>query len=55
MIGCQERFCGRSWKVKIKIHIAYIRAIKDMYDKATTSVRTQDGVPEDFPTSIKLY
>ena len=35
--------------------MAYIRAIKDMYDDATTNVRTQSGSTEDFSITIGLH
>jgi len=35
--------------------IAYIRAIKDMYEGASTSVRTHDGTTEDFPITIGVH
>jgi len=37
---CLERFCG---------------AIKDMYEGVSTSVRTHDGVTEDFLITIGLH
>jgi len=37
------------------LRIAYIQAIKDMYEGASTSVRTQDAAIEDFPITIRLH
>jgi hypothetical protein len=37
------------------VRITYIRAIKDMYEGVSTSVRTQDGDTEDFPIIIRLH
>ena len=45
------------WKVlKRKIvRIAYICTIKDIYDGATTSVKTQGGVTREFSIGIRLH
>jgi len=45
------------WKTLEKkvVRIAYIRAIKDIYEGTSTSVRTQDGATEDFPIKIRLH
>jgi len=37
------------------VRIAYIIAIKDMYEGASTSVRTQDVATENFPIKIGLH
>ena len=37
------------------MRIAYIRAIQDMYEGVSTSVRTQDGDTVDFPIIIGLH
>jgi hypothetical protein len=42
-------------KKGVRVRIVYIRAIKDMYEGASTSMRTQDGATEDFPITIGLH
>jgi hypothetical protein len=37
------------------VRIAFIRSIQDMYEGASTSVRTQDGAANDFPITIGLH
>lgn len=38
-----------------KVHIAFIKAIKDMYDAVMTSVRTKGDVRKDFPITTELH
>ncbi|KAL5143855.1 SPX domain-containing membrane protein [Glycine soja] len=45
------------WKALEKkgVRVAYIRTIQDMYDRVSTSVRTQGGESDDFPITIGLH
>ncbi|RZB84080.1 LINE-1 reverse transcriptase-like [Glycine soja] len=45
------------WKALEKkgVRVTYIRAIQDMYDRVSTSVRTQGGESDDFPITIGLH
>jgi hypothetical protein len=37
------------------VRISYIRAIKDVYEGASTSVRMQEGATVNFPITIGLH
>lgn len=39
----------------MRVIIAYIRAINDMYDNTSTSVRMRDGANDDFRKKIGLH
>ena len=39
---------------KKEVSVAYIRVIKDMYERVKTSVMTLADVTEDFPIDIRL-
>ncbi|KAL5193749.1 LINE-1 retrotransposable element ORF2 protein [Glycine soja] len=45
------------WKALEKkgVRVTYIRTIQDMYDRVSTSVRTQGGESDDFPITIGLH
>ena len=40
---------------KKEVHVIYIWVIKDMYNEATTSVMTQEGITKYFPIKISLH
>jgi Reverse transcriptase (RNA-dependent DNA polymerase) len=40
---------------KKKVPTKYVKVIKDMYDGATTCVKTHDGTSSDFPITIGLH
>ena len=54
MTRYREMSCG-GWAEKHKVPTKYITLIKDMYNDATTFVRTCDSNTTDFSINISLH